>query len=312
MNTRLKPGDFSCPLVWETDLPLHPRLKEPAVASQSNLGCRGLHVIRGFLNHNAIINRRNMFAYRDDCKNIFYFKISEIIQATQMISRASSVSSSVFDFGIEDASKQRPDDRIELKVYGISEVGRNIKNDLIAGLIFYARNRTRSLIFSPLFSVLQKMLNDKVVEILSQLLLRNPMCKLTPEDVIFLQKPNSNPSKVVKFKLHSASEVYLEALQYYLRQNIVHQFATVPKYHSQRFIFRDVIEAAEVSGADIFLYNNSTAGGRRGLAVFSMSIVDCHGKMLHSSKKGRSFFTLFLSFSYYISFFLSFWFFFQK
>lgn len=133
MNTRLKPGDFSCPLVWETDLPLHPRLKEPAVASQSNLGCRGLHVIRGFLNHNAIVNRRNMFAYRDDCKNIFYFKISEIIQATQMISRASSVSSSVFDFGIEDASKQRPDDRIELRVYGISEVGRNIKNDLIAG-----------------------------------------------------------------------------------------------------------------------------------------------------------------------------------
>ena len=142
MNTRLKPGDFSCPLVWETDLPLHPRLKEPAVASQSNLGCRGLHVIRGFLNHNAIVNRRNMFAYRDDCKNIFYFKISEIIQATQMISRASSVSSSVFDFGIEDASKQRPDDRIELRVYGISEVGRNIKNDLIAGMIFYARNRT--------------------------------------------------------------------------------------------------------------------------------------------------------------------------
>ena len=166
--------------------------------------------------------------------------------------------------------------------------------------------------FFLFFSVLQKMLNDKVVEILSQLLLRNPMCKLTPEDVIFLQKPNSNPSKVVKFKLHSASEVYLEALQYYLRQNIVHQFATVPKYHSQRFIFRDVIEAAEVSGADIFLYNNSTAGGRRGLAVFSMSIVDCHGRMLHSSKKGRSFFTRFFSLvlGTFLSFFLSFWFFF--
>ena len=62
----------------------------------------------------------------------------------------------------------------------------------------------------------------------------------------------------------------------------------VPKYYSQRFIFRDFLEktAVEVSSADIFLYNNSATAGRRGLAVFSMSIIDGQGHLLHSSSIG--------------------------
>ena len=75
-----------------------------------------------------------MFAYRDDRKDIFYFKIYEVIQANPGLSRCSSVSSSAFDLSFED-TKQRPDDRIELKVYGISEVGPNIKNDLVSVLL---------------------------------------------------------------------------------------------------------------------------------------------------------------------------------
>ena len=42
----------------------------------------------------------------------------------------------------------------------------------------------------------------------------------------------------------------------------------------------------EVSSADIFLYNNSATAGRRGLAVFSMSIIDGQGHLLHSSSIG--------------------------
>ena len=63
----------------------------------------------------------------------------------------------------------------------------------------------------------------------------------------------------------------------------------VPKYYSQRFIFRDFLEktAVEVSSADIFLYNNSATAGRRGLAVFSMSIIDGQGHLLHSSSIGK-------------------------
>ena len=133
------------------------------------------------------------------------------------------------------------------------------------------------------------------------------MAKLTPEDVIFLQKPNSTPSNIVKFKVNSASEVFLEALQYYLRQNMVHQFAAVPKYYSQRFIFRDVIEGVEVSSADVFLYNNSApAGGRRGLAVFSMSIVDHENRLLHSNKLGKKYTNFPFSYSFYFQTFISF------
>ena len=72
-----------------------------------------------------------------------------------------------------------------------------------------------------LVSFLKKRLDEKIVDILSTLLLRNPMSKLTPEDVLFLQKDVTKPSNVVKFRLNPASETFLEALQYYLRQNVV-------------------------------------------------------------------------------------------
>ena len=91
--------------------------------------------------------------------------------------------------------------RLELKIHGIDEVGPNVKHDLV--------------------SFLKKRLDEKVVDILSTLLLRNPMSKLTPEDVLFLQKDVTKPSNVVKFRLNPASETFLEALQYYLRQNVV-------------------------------------------------------------------------------------------
>ena len=104
-----------------------------------------------------------MFAYRDDRKDIFYFKIYEVIQVNPGLSRCSSVSSSAFDLSFED-TKQRPDDRIELKVYGISEVGPNIKNDLV--------------------SVLLKRLNEKVLlaqcDQIGRLLYKEVQTPLTP------------------------------------------------------------------------------------------------------------------------------------
>ena len=54
--------------------------------------------------------------------------------------------------------------------------------------------------------------------------------------------------------------MYLDSLQYYLRQNIVHQIAIVPKYTSMRTVFRDIVDSIEVPSADIFLYNKSNAG----------------------------------------------------
>lgn len=82
LNPSFRPGIFACPVVWETDLSLHPRLREPASTNQANLGSRGLHVTRMVLNTDSVTNRKNMFAYKDDCKNIFYIKVSEVIRDT--------------------------------------------------------------------------------------------------------------------------------------------------------------------------------------------------------------------------------------
>ena len=74
LNLRFKPGLFACPLVWETSIPLHSRLRE-TVRPQ---GSRGLQVTKMVLNTFAISNRRDMFVYSEK-KNIFYFKIRDVI-----------------------------------------------------------------------------------------------------------------------------------------------------------------------------------------------------------------------------------------
>ena len=45
----------------------------------ANGGSRGLQVTRMVLAASAVTNRKDMFAYCDDRKNIFYFKIRESI-----------------------------------------------------------------------------------------------------------------------------------------------------------------------------------------------------------------------------------------
>jgi hypothetical protein len=49
-----------------------------------------------------------------------------------------------------------------------------------------------------LVQVLQNRLDDAVLEVLSVMLARNPMCKLTPEDVHFIQKPFKVPDSVIQ------------------------------------------------------------------------------------------------------------------
>lgn len=265
LNVRFKPGLFACPLVWEKSIPLHSRLRE-SIGNHS----RGLQVTRMVLNAFAVANRKNMFAYCDDRKNIYYFKIKEVI------TKCSTSGSNKMDFwdadlmlrsrssSISSHYHEPNEDRIELKVYGIEEAGPNIQQDLMA--------------------VLTHKLNEKVVEIISTFLQRNPMCKLAPEDVLFLQGPNSIPSQCLRFKVNPAMTPHLDALQYYLRQNVVHQIAIVPKYTSQRTVFRDNVDSIEVPSADIFLYNKCNAsGGRRGLACISMTIVDGHGAAILSN-----------------------------
>lgn len=64
---------------------------------------------------------------------------------------------------------------------------------------------------SDLIQVLQNRLDDAVLEVLSIMLARNPMCKLSPEDIHFIQKPNRLPDSTIQvntFKIN-IKEKYL-------------------------------------------------------------------------------------------------------
>jgi len=52
-----------------------------------------------------------------------------------------------------------------------------------------------------LVQVLQNRLDDAVLEVLSVMLARNPMCKLTPDDVHFIQKPFKVPDSVIQVRI---------------------------------------------------------------------------------------------------------------
>ena len=237
MNVRWVPGQFQCAEVWRTALALHPRLKMgqgPGGQSQ------GLQALKTTLSHNIIVNRSDMFVYMDDQKNVFYLKIHEQVHGyaqsvtvsrqtslltrndEDSVSRTSSIGSSkqlkktsgLIDELSSSGNNSRSnsvgesdrtrtgEDQIIIRVFGIEEPGKNVKEDLVA--------------------VLQKKLDDKVVEMISMMLKRNSRCKLTSDDVLFLQRPGCPPSSVLQFTVHVNAIQYLPAVAYYLRQNLIY------------------------------------------------------------------------------------------
>lgn len=222
------PGFFACSVVWETHFYLHPRLK---TSNSVRAGfSRGIQALRTVLNKFSVVNRNNMFVYRDNSTNVFYLRLHENISLTtalknsknkntscstdenlSLVTRSPSITSlpigatkhqlnslngvlsdirpRVRSFGEKESQDaaaaasngtiptQPPEDSITLKVHGVTGAGRDVTSDLV--------------------QVLQKRLDDAVLELLSIMLERNPMCKLNPEDVRFLQKPFAQPDHVI-------------------------------------------------------------------------------------------------------------------
>jgi len=301
LNMKFAPGKFQCPEVWETKFYLHPRLKQ---GQGHNSQSRGLQALKNILSVYLVTNRTNMFVYKDDNKNIFYLKMSETIQSgycSTVVSRQSSIvphddqswsrtssignskhlnkKDSMEDSGsgqvysrsnsVGESDKKCNDDFIILKVFGIHPAGKNIREDLIA--------------------VLQKKLDDKVVEVISMMLQRNSRCKLASEDVMFLQKPNSAPDTVLQFTVHVNTIQYLQAVAYYLRQNMVQIPLIAPNYTAgscQKFRdFGDNLDLSSIERTyldnDVFLYNDSNPrGGHKGIGCIALSIVDGRGNLV--------------------------------
>ena len=288
-SANMTPGMFRCPAVWEVTFYLHPHLKTGPGRSGLSRGIKALH---GVLTRFSVNNRNNMFVYRENQANVFYLRLHEqtsngkplqnkLSESDErlMVSRSSSVASlsqarganlridnakaidtrpRVRSFGEKDSGYlNKSDDSIVLVVHGISEPGMEIKKELV--------------------QVLQNRLDDAVLELLSMMLARNPMCKLTPADVHFIQKPYRYPESYVQLSVQPHCLPHMDALAYYLRQNIL-QFLVIPKYTDPRahYHLQDYSQPEDshlrVVEMDIFLYNQSHSSGSRGIACIALAV----------------------------------------
>ncbi|KAK2589304.1 hypothetical protein KPH14_007855 [Odynerus spinipes] len=300
-------GMFRCPVVWEVPFYLHPRLKTGPGRSGLSRGIKALH---GVLNRFSVNNRSNMFVYQENNKNVFYLRLREQtndgkplqsklsesdekltvsrsnsaaslsqakgIDSTNDHSLANDTRPRVRSFGEKESDQTRirsesdilnkTGDSIILKVHGISDAGPLVKCDLV--------------------QVLQNRLDDAVLEVLSVMLARNPMCKLTPADVHFIQKPCKNPESIVQLSVQPHCLLHMAALGHYLRQNLL-QFLYIPKYTDHRtcYHFQDYSQPEgstnRVAESDIFLYNQSHSSGSKGIACIALAITDSKSEARH-------------------------------
>ncbi|CAB0036663.1 unnamed protein product [Trichogramma brassicae] len=285
-GSHMTPGMFRCPIVWEVPFCLHHRLKTgPGKTGMS----RGIKVLQAVLNRFSVNNRANMFVYQERNKNVFYLRLHErtgdekSLQSGKLsesdekivVSRSSSITSlsqtrimaqstdhvsgssinsellrpRVRSFGERESDiMNKSGDSIVLMVHGISEAGPEVRYDLV--------------------QVLQNRLDDAVLDVLAVMLARNPMCKLTPSDVRFIQRQYRPPECCIRFSVQEPCLSHMAALEFYLRQNIL-QFVYTPKYTDTRpsSHFQDYSQpessSKHVPETDIFLYNQSQSSGSR-------------------------------------------------
>lgn len=210
-SLRRKPGEFACSPVLAVPFTLHPRLKTPGIKTGAH---RAVTVLQGVLSAFSVTNRRNMFVYQDRNDHVYYLRLHECpptkddkfaVQIDDLVDlgRARSFSyGSAFPrrFTDQDASYEvlEPgnvetetvsiasqwsaggalEDYLYLVVHGVTEAGPSITVELV--------------------DMLKKRLDEAVLDVISVMLLRNPQCKLRPEDVRFIQPAHEPPVAVLK------------------------------------------------------------------------------------------------------------------
>ncbi|XP_042227057.1 KICSTOR complex protein SZT2-like isoform X3 [Homarus americanus] len=304
---KFKPGAFACRVVWETKFELHPKVK----CTAGKVGSKGILALRTILNPFSVNNRKNMFVYEDSSgngSNVFYLRLKEH-QSTSVspqvegrrdetgLSRSSSVVSlgkrgsrdddplslkavgasqhyelrpRVSSFGEKDVimegvpstpAQRKHNHCIILTVHGIAEPGPAIKEELVR--------------------MLQNRLDEAVVEAICVMLWSNPQHKLTPEIVHFIQPPYQPPKTILRFTVSAHAHRHLQAVGYYLRQNMLSCGFIHPKFadnclehHFQDFSATDQDLSSE---PNIFLYVRPRKSAAKGIACIAFSLVDGSG-----------------------------------
>ncbi|XP_067949476.1 KICSTOR complex protein SZT2-like [Watersipora subatra] len=305
-RTKFKQGHFKCELKWEKVFHLHPRLKgDKGKTVKRGLAAlrSGLSNLRITNRSNMFVHKERQ------TESIFYLRLAEAndslttprieygdeprhisadIHPTAILSRSPSISRtreesdnsrrpSVTDnddthsISSSRASCKRimADEGVKLLVYGIDDVGSDIKVDLVR--------------------MLEARLDETVMVEIEKLLSRNPNCMLTPLDVQFLQKAEPPPISL-KFTLPDKVLHHQAAILHYLRQNLLlPDLLYHPKYQDPVHGFLDYTESLDnappMLDSDTFLYNKSPAYANAekgaGLALIYLQLVDSMNKPKH-------------------------------
>nr|XP_023688560.1 KICSTOR complex protein SZT2 isoform X3 [Paramormyrops kingsleyae] len=270
------PGHFACDVVWSTVILIHPRLK-----MGPNMGVsRAIQALRSVLSAFSVVNRKNMFVYQErSTKSVFYLRLSETPQSgkfSDLEANPLHVSRSV---GL--ARSQEPIYSDELagshsSLEGSRPVGQVDKHIL---LLVHGVGQAGPEITDELVKVLRKRLDEATLDIITVMLVRN--CKLTPDDVEFIQPPGSPATEVMEFTLPPYTLSWIQAVAHYLRQNLL-IFLHIPKYtdSNMEHHFKHYFNLSSgLPDSDIYLYNKpgGQGTGGKGIACIALSFVDAQG-----------------------------------
>ncbi|KAL4236752.1 KICSTOR complex protein szt2 [Mactra antiquata] len=276
----LSPGYFDCDCIWRTRLFIHPGLKRGSGrGSTMSIGIKALRLV---LNPLSVNNRNNMFVMQETAtKNVYYLRLKEIsansLRSSVTVDDNLDTSSNLLkpidndkdtdatslcsSSSILSLSQKYLQDCVELSVHGIDEAGKEIKEDLV--------------------HLLQKKLDEATLEKICEMLRRNPQCQLDCHDVMFIQKPSSDPVCKLHVTVSSRASPQLAAVMYYLRQNLL-QFLHTPKYKSSECQFMDKFDGLHtvIPTDQAFLYIPPLTARKTGIAVVSVCLVDGLGNQV--------------------------------
>ena len=199
-------GQYECNLVHSIELILHSRVSGTLAISE---------LINSSLNPFQVHNRRGLFVYQDQQKNVFYMKLllSESTiedhydnQSSDNDNNQSSLDINTGSSTSKKSSSSKKIPCIRLDIYGLDSPGDEITKQLRKSL--------------------EDKLSNITVHSLSEILMRNPKLKLTNEDLKFLKLNQS--CKLLKTKIpipdiiNSSIYLFLVHLMQILSQYFIH------------------------------------------------------------------------------------------
>uniref|UniRef100_A0A1I7VHB3 Non-specific serine/threonine protein kinase n=1 Tax=Loa loa TaxID=7209 RepID=A0A1I7VHB3_LOALO len=187
------PGHFACRIVTHHWFYIHPRLH----IEKKGAGCSlvmGYDALCQGIEQFAVRNRRNLYVCCEENKrNVFYMQL----------------------FASEDSFRRRC---LHCDTKFIDEMVEKFQNNVL--LTVHGIHQP-TMIIQSIVDAMQKRLELKVLEELTDILYKNPRTRLTTADVEFIQRDPAKPSAIHYCTLPNYIYGYLGSLYYYMYQQML-------------------------------------------------------------------------------------------